>query len=499
MSGIAREEKLFLAIGGVPEDLVEEAMDPRASLRRKPSPLRWAAMAAAFAVVAGVSLYSLLPRMGGANGGVGDGIRGDHADPGSSITFMSYAGPALPLTVVDGPEGLPARREVTWDFGLTVDAEKHSLYRAEVTDTTVITNDRAEDLTITVGYPVTASLDEDKELLPTLTVNGQALETELLWGDTGRGALWENPRLESWESCKEILEDGSYLAEAQKEAPALEQTVTVWELTDSTAPAVDTSRMAPTLAIRFRIDEEKTQVFTLGFNGASFGENGERQYDYFVPQQNERGSRRLLVFLGEVPEEYTMAGYENGGCEKPLEGVSARMTAFTTTLGTLLDQLVEEDLAQWREGVLDRLEEVRAAVRRLVARILLPVEEPRYDNYMLEDVLSYAAVATRVVWTTGEVTIPAGGDATVTVRYQKKPSYDFACGNTQRQGLRGWDLGTGLGSNLEFREITARLENTEHLVLEGQNFGFDLPGGVTQVELDPKTEYYYMEVRLKEE
>lgn len=498
MSGIAREERLFLAIGGVPEELVEEAMDPRAARRPRPSPLRWAAMAAALVVVAGVSLYSLLPRMGGANGG-GIGISHGTAEAPESITFMSYAGPALPLTVVDGPQGLPAQREVTWDFGFTVDADKHSLYRAEVTDTTVITNDRGEDLTITVGYPVTASLKEDEELLPTLTVNGQALETELLWGDTGRGGLWENPRLESWENYKVVLEDGSYLAEAQKEAPALEQTVTVWELVDSTAPAVDTSRMAPTLAIRFQIDEKKTQVFTLGFNGASFGENGERQYDYFVPKQGERGSRRLLVFLGEVPAEYTMAGYENGACEKPLEGVSARMTAFTTTLGTLLDQLVEEDLTQWREGVSDRLEETRAAVRRLVARILLPMEETWYDYYTLEDVLAYTAVGTRVVWTTAEVTIPAGGETTVTIRYQKKPSYDFACGGTEQQELRGWDLGTRLGSNLDFRKITARLENAGRLVLERQNFGFDLPGGITQVELDPETEYCYMEARLREE
>ncbi len=75
------------------------------------------------------------------------------------------------------------------------------------------------------------------------------------------------------------------------------------------------------------MDEEETQVFTLGFNGGSFGENGKRQYDYFVPQKGERKQRRLLVFLGEAPKEYTMEGYENGSCEKPLEGVSAKMSA----------------------------------------------------------------------------------------------------------------------------------------------------------------------------
>ena len=38
-----------------------------------------------------------------------------------------------------------------------------------------------------------------------------------------------------------------------------------------------------------------------------------------------------------------------------------------------------------------------------------------------------------------------------------------------------------------------------HLELAGQNFGFELAKGVTQVELEPETDYYYMEVRLKEE
>ncbi len=493
MRDFVREEKLFRAIGGVPEGLVEEAMEPRVPRRPRPSPIRLAAMAAAFTLVAGVGIYQILPRMGGANAG-GNGIR----EPGSA-TFMSYAGPALPLTVVDGPEGLPAERKVTWDFGQTADAQANSLYAVEVTDTTVITNDGAEELNITIGYPVTASLSE-QEALPTLTVNGERLETSLLWGESGSGGLWENPRLESWAQYKEALEDGSYLAEAKKEAPALEQTVTVWELTDSTAPAVDTSRMAPTLAIGFQVDEEETQVFTLGFNGGSFGENGKRQYDYFVPQKGERKQRRLLVFLGEAPKEYTMEGYENGSCEKPLEGVSAKMSAFTTTLGRLLDQLVAEELTQWQEGVQERLEETQAAVRKMAARVLNPMAEKRYDYYILEDLLSYTTVAQRVVWTTGEVTIQAGETVTVTARYQKEPSYDFACASGgERQNLRGWDLGTRLGSNLAFGKITARLENCQHLELAGQNFGFELAKGVTQVELEPETDYYYMEVRLKEE
>ena len=191
---------------------------------------------------------------------------------------------------------------------------------------------------------------------------------------------------------------------------------------------------------------------------------------------------------------------KNGGCEKPLEGVSAKMSAFTTTLGRLLDQLVAEELTQWQEGVQERLEGTQAAVRKMAARILAPKAEMQYNGYVLEELFSYATVAQRVVWSTGEVSIPAGESVTITACYPKKPSYDFACtADAGRQDLRGWDLGTRLGSNLAFGKITARLENCQHLELAGQNFGFELAKGVTQVELEPETDYYYMEVRLKEE
>lgn len=499
MSGTAREEKLLFAIGGIPEELVEESMDPRASLRRKPSLGRWAAMAASILVVACAGLFGLLPRMGGSSAG-GLGISNSSAapaDPGTAPSFMSYAGPVLPLTVLDGPEGLPAEREVTWDFKLTVDASRHSIYRVEVTDETTITNPGEKELTFTVAYPVTADLQAEEELLPTLTVNGERLESARLWGSGG--SLWDT-RLNGWQDCKDLLEDGSCLALATEAAPALEQQVTVWEFLDETAPEWDTGRMAPTVAVSFRLDREKTTVFPWGFNGFSSWEDGTVQYDFFVRGDREPSQRRLLIFLGEVPAEYTMGGYENGACEKPLAGVSAKVTAFTTSLGELLDRLSAEEFLRWNsaEGLEGRTEAFRTLVRRTMERFTsgLP-EEGGY--FMLEDVFSHVLTTTRVMWTTGKVTIPAGQTVTVTARYRKEPSFDFACAGTGREGLLGWEMGTRLGSSLSFRRIAARLENAGRVLLEGQNFGFDPKNGVTRVELDPETERYYMEVRLAEE
>lgn len=494
-----REEKLFLAIGGVDDRLIEAAADPRKP-RHSSHWGRWAAVAAAVVVVAGAGLRYL--PIGGAGSGT-HGIRGNgnEALPGDAASsFMSYAGAVMPLTVLSGPEGLPAERQITWDFD-TEDATKYTLCKAEVTDETTIRNPGEMELTVTVGYPVTATLRYEDELLPTLTVNGDSLETTLLWGDTGAvQGSWPKwaPRLEGWEDLKALLAGSSYLDGSREAPPALDYTVTVWEVLEETAPDGKGKDLAPTLAIDFKIDPEKTEVYSWGFNGYSWSEDGTSRYDFFVRGDGERPQRRLLVFLGEAPGEYVMEGYENGGCERVLEGVSGRLTAFTTTLGELLDRLAEEDFSEWDSagGMEGREDTFRAALHQMMERFISG-QAGESELLTLEDLFSHVLVSDRVVWTTAEVTIPAGGEVTVAARYWKEPSYDFACGKTDREGLLGWDLGTTLGSSLNFRKMIARLENAGGISLEGQNFGFDLKNGVTQVELVPTTEHYYMEVRIK--
>ena len=57
---------------------------------------------------------------------------------------------------------------------------------------------------------------------------------------------------------------------------------------------------------------------------------------------------------------------------------------------------------------------------------------------------------------------------------------------------------TRLGSNLDFTEQRAALENTDNIQIERQNFGFDLEKGVTEVTLDLETEHYYLEIQAKD-
>ena len=82
----------------------------------------------------------------------------------------------------------------------------------------------------------------------------------------------------------------------------------------------------------------------------------------------------------------------------------------------------------------------------------------------------------------------------VTARYWKAPSFDFACSGSEHLGLQGYDLGTRLDSTLTFTAQTASLSGADDIRITGQNFGFDLAAGVTEVALDPEQDHYYLEI-----
>jgi len=104
----------------------------------------------------------------------------------------------------------------------------------------------------------------------------------------------------------------------------------------------------------------------------------------------------------------------------------------------------------------------------------------------------------RVFYLEFPVTIPAGGSTSVTADLQKSSSFDFACSGSENVGVQGYGMVTRLGSNLSFEEQTAEVTNTKCIEIVRQNFGFDLPGNVTSVTLDPAMEHYYLEIRAVE-
>ena len=93
------------------------------------------------------------------------------------------------------------------------------------------------------------------------------------------------------------------------DVPAPEIPVTVYELTDFTAP--HDLYDAATQAVEFTIDPEAAAVLTYGFNGGSWDrDTGWCQYSFFVPDGVRRDEGpKLLIVLGEDIGDYTLTGY----------------------------------------------------------------------------------------------------------------------------------------------------------------------------------------------
>ena len=218
------------------------------------------------------------------------------------------------------------------------------------------------------------------------------------------------------------------------------------------------------------------------------------------------------MVLGEDIGDYTLQGYQNGGCDAgdEITGVSCTVTREETTLDAVLDHLCQEYRTFYTQGrALDQenafdsvpFSMYRGAVSHLLTQYGILSGRPmdRYADGRLDDVLSETLFHQRVLYLKFPVTVPAGGSVTVECTMWKEPSYDFHCSGSENAGLQGYDLVTRLGSSLDFIRQTAALENTEGIEIIRQNLGFDLENGVTSAELDPAQEHFYLEVRVKEQ
>ena len=529
-----RAERLFRVLGLVDPALVEEAL----SVRRR-AWKRWAALAACLALAVSLGVGW---RITGGFGGYGSGMSGGDsgsagaagdapadgapigpgADAGGSggvedgITFLSYAGPVLPLPTAEDPAGLTAERTVTWDFapGAYPDGEPRQ-WGAEVTDAYTLTNPTEEDVTVTALYPFAGTFGALAEIRPRAAVNGEAVEAALYAGAYAGGFQStfgaEEPdtmnllELNSWTEYKALLAGGDYLDQALGDGPELDVPVTVYQFSDFAAPHGE--YRAATQAVSFEIDEGRTRVLSYGFNGCEW-EEGFRRYSYFVPDGKRNEPKvKLLIVLGEDVGEYVLQGYQDGGCDpgEEIEGVSCTVTRREDTLDAVLELACRDSLEGWggyAEGWVSEDGPVTFAMYRRAAAELLtrygllsgaPVD--RYADGRLDDMLMETLGQDRVLYLAFPVTVPAGGSAEVECRLWKEPSFDFACSGSEHEGLQGYDLVTRLGSSLNFTRQRAALVNAEGVEPAGESFGFRLENGAASAELDLEQEHYYLEIR----
>lgn len=476
------EQRLLNALSGISDDLIAEAA-PRP--RRVPW-RRLLAVAACVALVVG-----LLPHLGGRGGG----------SDGTGIEYDHYVGPVMPLTVLGSAEGLTATRQLTYDFapyakttGQT-STPTHYHVHTLVSDDYTLYNTTNRDMTVTAVYPFPARLSDFEDTIPSITVDHIPQEAQLVTGPNLHQGAYSGSEL------IEALKDEAYMTRAFDVLPMGEQPVTVYQISSVRydGPVGDN----PTLAFRFCAPVDTSHVLTYGAPGMSYDDDtGE----YRVTARRLSAFENddcFVVVLGADLTNPVLQGYSNGACEPgtEVEGFTADLTRYETTLGAFLQKSVAWD--EYRN--LHNQGTTQTICTRMtdedMAGYTLQLME-HYDSLgisgfdrmvFLEDWMSAALYASRMMYLTFEVTIPAGGTAEIQTRQIKDGSTNYRSGRNQDRD--GYDMMTRLGSNLRFTIQTASIINTEGVTILDQSFGFDLENGITTVTLDMSREHYWINVK----
>lgn len=511
-------ERLFEAIGAADGEMIRRAEAP-VKKRKK----TWRTLAACLVCAVGIGLAGSF-FFGGMGGSAGGGTGDEFSSDGSRV-FMSYSGPVLPLTAEGDTADIEAERKVEFDFSPYLPVEEsyedmgktHTYTRwdssALIKDRYVLTNTAAEEKTLRLLYPYKGTMEQEA---PMITVNGSQPALQPYYGDyTGSfigawGSNHENETLnlmsvENWEGVQAILESGQYRSAALNRARVvLDQKVVVYAFTNAAAPEVEDRN--PTLAMTFTMDYDKTTVLTYGFNGHSWDEEtGYRRCSFSVDEPGTKWADQphFVAVMGEDIEDYTLQGYLDGGCDEgeELDGVTADVTRYETTLGVLVDELLKTEDFNFRyetmygeeiPTVFPREDYVNAIGEALVQYGPL-AEEPmmRYDTGDLESIFYEPTGYTRVMYLAFEVTLEPGESVEVEAAFRQEGSRDFVGKN---RSLHGYDMMTRVDSNLNFTAQSASVSHYDVIEIVNQNFGFDLAAGIDSVVLDPAVPHYYMEV-----
>lgn len=534
-----KNEKMYDGITGIREDIIERAEKYefcKSNIEKKNEKkgskryqwLKWTAIAASLCLVVGAGVF-VLRNIGGK---AGDGTRAEGNGGASGTVFMSYSGPVLPLTTVSDASGITVVRNIDFDFlpYKTVQegeadvygeiaSHTHSASESIVTDQYVLQNTTNADVSLTAVYGFAGSFRDRAEFVPEIYVNGESAETtfyagrysgrfQSVYGDNADEMDRSNLReLTQWESYEALLSDGEYLADALAEYPKLNQEVIVYRLSDLTYNGTDESATNPTIDLCFNMNHEDTVIMTWGSTGGGNDvENGVYHRHFDIPKENEPdyGKDMYLLVLGKDIENLVVQGYKSGIYEegKELEGATAEVERYEAALGDVLWEIMIEGVGRSTEDNTEYImqyvsdEMFFGSIAELLYDfgVLSDDVAERYDIGMLEDMRMETCHMDRVMYLTFDVVVPANGSLTVDAAMVKDGSHDFYGVGVKREG---YDMMTDLGSAFAFTGQNASISNTEYIEIVGQNFGFDLENGITEVELDMNVPHYYLEVDLK--
>lgn len=524
-----KSEKIFEAMTEIDEEYVAEAESEKIPRRKKLSRKVWGAAAAcAVTAIAIGTALSFLP-MGASAGS------GTNREPGSE--YMSYAGPAFPLTALENTQGLTFERNIDFDFSPYYTCREsyknhdgETVYYdswdndAVIHDNYVVTNTTDRDITFTAVYPFAGNISTSVSKIPQITVDGKEVETNLVigqysggfsaaWGDEdGKSESLNLSSIESWYEYKALLENGEYQKEAFSENPKMEQPVKVYSFEiEYNIPMAEFDEIDnPDAIISFDYNANKTDVLLYGFNYMSWNDEekwmkvGSGVPKSFNPDY-EYNRMYIIVLNGDIEniETKSIAGYVKNSWDEREETAAFSVTTekYESTLEDIILEIISSENYSYDYGEL-----YEPTVRDMisdeeylgyVAEFMFShgqLSENLAERYCrsLDDIISEVGHVSRVLYVTFETTVPAGESIEIKTNTVREASYDFF-GKRNKEHLEGFDLVTKLGTNLNIIKQTASVSNTEEIEIVYNNFGFDSANGITSVILGEE-EHYWMEI-----
>ena len=428
-------ENIYDAITDIHEDIIIEAKDHRPKKSHN-AIVRRCAIAVSLVLVIGIGSlvlwnYGIFFPLGGSSSS-GGGFADRHNSDGSTM-FRSYAGPVFPLAIIDDASGISASRKLIFDFdgsGETGMGDRH-YNDAKISDKYILSNDTGVDKTARILYPFAGSFSELERLLPVLSIDAGALQTELMAGSysggfTGTDTHDENlainlSMISSWEEYVALLSDGKYLQRTLGKPLDLDQIVTVYEFAN--VQADHSAGVAPSLAASFSLDYDKTDIMTYRFNGADWDrENGTMCRGFFVPRetQPDYSHPHYMIVIGADINDLVIQGYKNLGLNKGEEmDVTADVKRYKAKLSDIIMLLLDDFLfgynrgraggLSYTAGYLDPAMLYRASVELLCDYGTLSDSVAfRYETGMLDEVFSETLNMNRVFYLSAEIMIQAG-------------------------------------------------------------------------------------------
>ncbi len=411
---------------------------------------------------------------------------------GSGAYSGQYQGPILPMTSISGGEVLEVQRHVDFDFAPYREPVEHPLSSNSVLvrDRYLLHNPTEQAVKAILAYPFEGQFIDDRDLIPTLTLDGKPLEAELYPAVDPREDIFA---AKGFEPYQRLMTENDYLAQAL-ETPKLENTpVKVYHFTDISYHG-DSLEGDVFLTMDFHLTEGAT-AWVYRYNVMHME---EWQYSlWFQDTLDDQDLAWLVVMNGDV-ENLTFGGNMGHNVTETsgTEDVTCEYEVFDSTFLEMV-HLFAQKYDHWEEnpsypnsGLVTTEILYRGAAALMAA-------QDRSSNrvYYMEDLFYQTVVNIRLMYWVFILDIPAGESVEVTAAYRQEASVDLSGAKKPREG---YELATRLGSDLNFTALSASIHNGELVEILRQNFGFNLRKNITQVKLDLDTEKYYLEVIPKE-